>query len=441
MNKIKSLCKYVLIYIITVAILLGLLVLAAKLPRDKIKANIKDSIEFYKENDGIEILISRRDYSYVHYYADAILLNIIYNIDEDKPLESVLWANYYETVKADVNNDFIKVVEEDLKANQQYLRYWHGEIAMLSPLLIMFNMQQIYVINRVLLYGLVITLLVVLFIKNKKLAIIYLISMIMIAFPVVPLLFEYSWTFYIMLIVSILATLLEKRGNDILYKLFFITGIVTCYLDFLTTEIITVLVPLLFILYLRKEEGRLTNIKETIKFVMVTCILWFTGYALMWGAKWLIASLALGINALSYVTENALHRVNGLQGLESRDIIYKNVIWRNTHALYPINAVKKVSTVWKIYTGILFAMILSFDWKNIKKKWLILIILGISLIPYIRYFILANHSYMHSFFTFRSQMITIIGIGIIILECLNYKLLLKDINLKEIWRGKWKKSN
>ena len=209
MNKIKSLCKYVLIYIITVAILLGLLVLAAKLPRDKIKANIKDSIEFYKENDGIEILISRRDYSYVHYYADAILLNIIYNIDEDKPLESVLWANYYETVKADVNNDFIKVVEEDLKANQQYLRYWHGEIAMLSPLLIMFNMQQIYVINRVLLYGLVITLLVVLFIKNKKLAIIYLISMIMIAFPVVPLLFEYSWTFYIMLIVSILAMSLE----------------------------------------------------------------------------------------------------------------------------------------------------------------------------------------------------------------------------------------
>lgn len=50
-----------------------------------------------------------------------------------------------------------------------------------------------------------------------------------------------------------------------------------------------------------------------------------------------------------------------------------------------------------------------------------------ALAPYARYLILANHSYRHAFFTFREQMITVICIVLTFAECLNYKMLFKEI--------------
>lgn len=434
MNKcLFNLLKYIGIFLITVLVLFLLLILTAKIPKEKITDNLKESLQFFKDNRGIEMLSSRREYRYIHYYADSILLNIIYGIDSDNTVKSVLEAKYYETIRADVNNDFIKVVEQDLEPNQEYLRYWHGSMAILRPLLVFFNMEQIYLMNKVALWGLAAALLILLFFKSKKVAIIYVISMVLIAFQYVPMCFEYSWTFYIMFIASIIAIICDKRsrGNSWLYKLFFVTGIVTCYLDFLTTEIITVLVPLLLVIYIRKEENRITGFKETFKFICISCVLWFCGYGLMWFAKWIIASLVLGINAMEYVKDNLLLRINGLQGMPNHKILYEYVISENFYTLYPINILKKktVTTVMYVVLGIL---LLVFDWKNIKKKWFALLTFLISLAPYVRYLILANHSYRHSFFTFRSQIITIIGLGIVIIECLNYKLLLKKVKLKNI---------
>ena len=75
---------------------------------------MKESVGFFKEHIGIDEIQKRREYTSIHYYADSILLNIIYCIDSDNPVESVMWAKYYETVKADINRDFITVVEHAL---------------------------------------------------------------------------------------------------------------------------------------------------------------------------------------------------------------------------------------------------------------------------------------------------------------------------------------
>ena len=122
--------------------------LTSCIPRSAIEENLKESLPFYKENNGIEQLVKRREYTYLHYYADSILLNIIYCMDTQKPIESTLWANYYETIYADINNDFIRVVEGQKEPNQQYLRYWHGSMAIVRPLLTVLNMEQIYKLNR-----------------------------------------------------------------------------------------------------------------------------------------------------------------------------------------------------------------------------------------------------------------------------------------------------
>ena len=54
--------------------------------------------------------------------------------------------------------------------------------------------------------------------------------------------------------------------------------------------------------------------------------------------------------------------------------------------------------------------------ENNKKNWFIVILLVIAITPYLRYLLLANHSYRHSFFTFRDQIVTIMCLIIISLE-------------------------
>lgn len=423
----KIILKYILIFITILLIAFGLLGATAKIPKQAIMEKMQESVSFFKESAGMDEIQKRREYTGLHYYADSILMNIIYCIDSEKPVESVMWARYYETVKADVNNDFIKVVEKDKEPNQQYIRYWHGSMVILRPLLVFFNFEQILLINKITMWILAIILLVILFKKSKTLAVAYIISMVMIAFPIVPMCLEYTWTFYIMLIASILAILIEKKGDKHFLALIFITGMLTCYFDFLTTEIITLFVPLVLVLYIRKKEGRISSFKEGFLLLIKATVLWGIAYIGMWLAKWLLTSFIFHVNVIQYVKDNAMLRINGLQGLTSYQEMYLGAIFKNWHNLYPINIVKRNSHL--IIGVVVFVAIIlvSFDWKNIKKKWMAPILLIMALAPYARYLILANHSYRHAFFTFRNQMITVICIVLIFAECLNYKMLFKEI--------------
>lgn len=441
MVYIKYVMKYIGIFCIVLVILFLALVLTSCIPKRAIEENLQESVELFKQNRGVEQLLKRREYTYIHYYADSIILNIIYCIDSEKPVESCLWANYYETVYADINNDFIEVVEEQKEPTQQYLRYWHGSMTILRPLLIIFNIEQIYLLNGIALGILAIILLALLFKKSKSLAFYYVIAMVMIAFPIVAFCLEYSWTFYIMLITSIIAVCIEKKSNKGINILFFITGMITCFFDFLTTEIITLFVPMLLVLIIRKKEGRLTSFKQGIKFMIQTGMLWLISYAGMWLAKWALSSIILKINAMDYVTEKAMNRVNGLQGIKSVEEMYIGAITRNWHTLYPINIIKKEADLWLIPIVFTIFIAIFTDWKNIKKMWFPALLLIIALMPYARYLVLANHSYRHSIFTFRMQMITIIAICEAVKESLNYRLMFKNIAFgkksKGMKREKW----
>lgn len=310
MKITKEILKYFTIYFITVAILCSILILTSKIPKNAIKDNLKKSISFFEKNAGIDEKIKRREYTTIHYFADSVLLNIIYSIDTENPIEATMWAKYYFQMKADIHNDFINVVENDLEPNEQYLRYWHGSMMIVRPLLTLFDINQIYTINKVVMYMLALVLIALIFKKSKKTAVMFFLSMIMISFKYVPYCLEYSWTFYIMIIASIIAIQTETKGNKYIYTTSLIAGITTCFFDFLTTELITLFVPILLVILIRKEDGRLKNFKEGMKFIVISSILWGSGYVAMWCTKWVLASLILKINAMDYVLENAKLRIN-----------------------------------------------------------------------------------------------------------------------------------
>lgn len=205
--------------------------------------------------------------------------------------------------------------------------------------------------------------------------------------------------------------------------------------------LITILVPLLLILFIRKEENRLNGFNKTLIFIIKSCSLWFIAYVSMWIAKWTLASIILNINALEYVKDDAMLRINGLQGLKTKKELYFGAIYNNWHNLYPINIVKRKSYLIAIFIVSILVITALFDWKNIKKKWLCGILLAFAITPYIRYLILANHSYRHAFFTFRTQIITIMALGMIIIDGFNYKLWFKNVELKRGKNGRNRTNN
>ena len=96
----KKILNYTILFAFTLIILLSALVASAKIPRSAIEENLIESTEFYKKKSGLQMLKLKRVYSYIHYYADTRKLNIIYCTDSEHPLQSVMWANYYQKIKS-----------------------------------------------------------------------------------------------------------------------------------------------------------------------------------------------------------------------------------------------------------------------------------------------------------------------------------------------------
>lgn len=439
----KEIIKYIIIFFVTLIILFGLLVITAKIPRELISDNIKESTSEFPTSSEIDKVVIKRDYTYRHIYADAMLLNIIYCIDTSKPVQAVMEAKYYSELKEIVNNfdqkeevsksisyDFNELVDGKHEGNQQYIRYWHGSMSIIRPLLVFLNLKQIYILNFIIITVLTIILLIILIkTKIKELVVAFIISLIMCFVITVPFCLEYTWTYMIMLIASILAIILEKRGKK-LNILFFVTGIITCYLDFLSTELLTFMVPILLILVIRYKQNRLTNFKEGFKFLVISTILWGIGYIGMWFAKWILASIILKINAFDYVIDNAIERINGGNTAIIRtDNIYIRAIVDNLLTLFPINIQKRVERLYFIPVIIIIFVLVFIKKKNWRELWFPALLLIIAITPYIRYLILADHSYRHYFFTFRLQMISIIALILAIVYSIDKNIANYNINL------------
>lgn len=428
----KNTIKYIIIFLITICVLVALLVLSALIPKNIIINNLNKSSEYLKTVRGINRRTISKDYETIHYYADSILLNIILNIDSNNPIQSVFEAKYYEYKRADVNDDFINAIENGYEANQQYIRYWHGTTAILRPLLICFSINQIYIINQIVFGILVVTLFVLLFRKDKLLSIVFLISFLITTMYITTKCIEYYSTVLIMLIASIIAVLTEKKGNKNLYILFFISGILTCFFDFLTTETLTILIPLLIVLLIRYKENRLKDFKSELLFLILSLGLWGIGYVATWFAKWILASLILKINAVDYVKDNLMLRINWNGNRKIDNEVIKNTLLQNIRVLRPINSLKIKSVYITIFTIIGIAITLQgVNHLDKKNNWINYLLLIIGIIPYIRYCFLVNHSYNHYFFTFRAQLATIIALlSIIIINIKTLKIKNGDKNGK-----------
>ena len=197
--------------------LISLFLLVALIPRAKLQSNMEESAKYLQQKGAafpfttIGINCSKADY-----YADAVLLNVAYYLDEKHPAESISWARFYSEDAHDwtgMVTDYLPVaVEKQPDANQQYLRYWHGSLTIVRPLLISFNLGEIYRILGVVLWTMLGSIIVLLIRKRfVKEAVAFALSMIGVSVWYVPVCLEYLWMFLLMTSTSLIAIILALK--------------------------------------------------------------------------------------------------------------------------------------------------------------------------------------------------------------------------------------
>ena len=435
MSTVKSILRYIAIFIVTAGMLRALFLLVTLIPREKIQANMETSAEYLQQKGAaFPFTVLGLNCSKADYYADAVLLNIAYYLDPGHPAESIAWAHYYsednENWNAMVTDYLPTAVAKQPEPNQQYLRYWHGSLTIVRPLLMWLSISGIYKLLGAILWILLGSIVILLVRKGfKKEAVAFGLALIGVSIWYVPVCLEYIWMFLLMAITSLVAiNLALKQQYQRMTTVFLCAGIIAAFLDFFTTETITLLIPLLFMymIWHRQKDGAPDWIPA------VKCAaLWGTGYVAMWVMKWAFAAVILKRDVMPYVKSSiALHL--GLSDQLSLPQLWMKSIRMNVRNLFFFNygLIGAVLTLF-LFFCLVFLPILSGRIslkKQIQKKWVVLYLI-IGMIPYIRFLVLSSHSAVHGWFTYRAQAASIMAIIFVFFE-------LVDLSSKQKYIGR-----
>ncbi len=389
--------RYLLFFSVTAVVCLLLEVLVAMIPQTVIQKNMEKSALFYYERQSREFLIRDIDSTILDYYADTILLNVVYGIDEDSPWESIIADMYFDVEQTNANIDLMEVVFQDKEPNVSYGRYWHGSMVWLRPLLCIMSVAGIYNLYAFLTVTTV-TGLVIWSIRQKKYkaAISFLGAFILSGGLVTWHCLEYGNTILLMLVMVPLFIICNQKGDRQLYKISIICGVLTCFTDFLTAELLTITVPLLFLCIWTHDENKGRMYEK--KYIKAT-ILWGISYVGMFLAKWFLLAMHFGYEGFA---DNFLRTKDHIQGNPLLAIIRNIGILAFGEKYDSVNI--KIVTV--ILLGIIILGIFMWRIKDIEtgRKMNMLLL---ALLPYVRYACISSHSMTHYFFTYRAQMVTV----------------------------------
>ncbi len=280
----KAIKVIIWLFILNLIFMLLLTLTTGFIKRDMIKHNLEKTALYFEQKPLFEYKINNYEFSMIHNYADVMIMNIIGSADTQDPsfaaIDAGIYVNMEDTGKE--NRDLCSVVFDGKRSNASYSRYWHGTMLFVRPLLILTDITGIRLINICTMF--IVTAMVIILMLRKKLytaAFSYIAANIMCSTVFVPLCIEYCSVFFIMNISCII--LLCKKKIDM--TLFFAAiGALTCFFDFLTTEIITLFVPLALYLIINKNSDIKGNFKDTVKYSFV----WLTGVVEDELEKWLL---------------------------------------------------------------------------------------------------------------------------------------------------------
>lgn len=401
-----------MVFIASLTFLWGLLIVSSCIPNSAIKDNMVKSAMYYSNEDAFAFDESGCYNSISDNYADSILLNVLWNIKSDFPISSSIDTKYYDGEEYGENWGLLQTIN-GTSPNTDYTRYWHGSVVFIRPLMLFTDVNGVKNTGFViLLVFIAVTLSFLIKDKHYFAASALVLSLIGIQFWNIRLSLEYIPAFMVCFSLCPIYIILEKKGDIYLTLLSVVSGVMIAFFDFLTVETISVLLPLVLVFMIRTDEDRFGNFRNNFSLTLKCGICWVISYAMTFVVKWSVASIYTGENKFS----DAFSAVGvRLYGEDTGNImpLHKQIpsaILANLSTLFGGTERIEISNIilGLIVTAIILGSIFCLFRKKEKNTPLTLILLLISFVPYLRYMVLSNHSYLHEFFTYRAQIIVIL---------------------------------
>lgn len=405
----KKMIFHVLLFVLMLSVLWFLLVLAAVIPNASLKKNMEKSAVSYKNKEAFSFENGDKWNSVSDNYADTILLNVSWTMGRGNPFVSSLDTWYHDGEEEGESVGFYRMVtEETLEPNTDYTRYWHGSAMFVRILHLVTD------VNGIKMIGLSVTLLlacitIIILIKrgHLDLAVALLAALAAVQVWNIRLSLEYQPAFVLCFLLCPFYLWAERRGDGCLTYLSMAGGVLIAFFDFLTTETVVFLVPMLLVLGVRAKEGRLGSFKKNFRILFACGLCWLLAYGGTFLIKWVLASLVTGENKFSIAFSSVEERIGGSllgEGPENPIVRIPAAVAANLSVLF--DSVKRVD-VPRVLLGLLAVFMISisvlylYHKKNVDKTALKLYAL-LGAVVFIRYMVLNNHSYLHEFFTYRA---------------------------------------
>lgn len=439
-KNIKYTLKYLLAFIIIICTYMILMTLSSLIPSLALKENVIKSSETLLENgEKIEIdILYKKETMFT--FTDALMINTAYSVDNKTPIKSFMLArkNYIpgqtkiEYVDSqynlganekykDKNGNLFQTKElyalmhgENIEDSYEYARYWHGYLVILRPLLVMFSYSAIRIVLLILMIILVTILLALLYKKiDLTIAIIFIVGLFSIGVFTITNSINESLIFIFTYIVAIILLLKKDKIKDIC-MFFFIIGSITNFIDLLTAPLISLgIVGTIYFLLMQKEDNNIT-ITKYIKEILKICISWALGYGLTWATKWLLTQVLFDRNLISQAIEQAIYRTKIPKGTDGvlrytiKSVIDRNLEYLTKNVIFSIITAGVIFVIYNLVRNLK----INIDFKSNVKKCIPYIVM--FFLPIVWYILLKQHSMIHSFFTYRILMISVINIFVIV---------------------------
>ena len=446
----------------TIVICIALLFLTALIPQNALQKNMERSSDYYNNHQTFDhvtdyMFLGRQDN-----YADCILTNIIYHIDQNDLVKSILSASYYNPEDEGVQTSFAYAVDNKVEPNVDYSRYWHGSMVLLRPLFVIFDIVGVRMVLGILILIMTVWFEVLLF-KNhySVFGVCYGIGLILVSVWMCAFCVEYAMPFVVMSVeLPVLFVLLtrayekedvqndkvkrdeHKLGNQkadehksdnfkpevILWAVLACAGIVTAFVDFLTTETVTFTMAYILYLIVKNRHNQMKPIKEELICLIKSGIVWLVSYGLMIALKWVLALIVLGKDAFFNALSQAALRISGdatLGNVPGAEVVsnYERIsgaLWRNMGCIYPFKSTMSYGTsmIFILLVG-LIVFSLWYLFREKTKSCINKVLAIVSLLPVMRFLVLNNHSYIHFFFTYRALLVSVVVIMYILTNCVS----------------------
>ena len=280
-----------------------------------------------------------------------------------------------------------------------YGRYWHGYLVWMKPLLLVFNIPELRIINMGLQLFLLCWMMILLY---RELGLLACLGVGIGLFSMNPITMALSLQFssiYYIVLVSLIVMLRHRKqieSRNLWWAVFLWSGIAVAFFDLMSYPAVAMGIPLIVYLML-KNDGTWKHILNVIRL----SIDWVIGYAGMWVIKWFVGSaftgydlVADGLGAVGLRSSGEVANIN---------MSYLNVLQENFHTIFT----KPLPFFAAVFVLVLIIGLVSRKLKFSVSGSKILPLVLVGTYPFIWYFVIRNHSIVHVWFTHRVFAITV----------------------------------